>query len=273
VPELPEVETIRRQLAATVPGAIVTAAGAHPSPKFADATRLVRSRLVDVQRRGKYLIVPTDDARELVIHLGMTGRLELTTTSPASLDADGARPWRRAWWTFDDGRTLCFDDQRRFGRVAVVAAGHHAALPTLASLGPDPFDAAFTPERLHRSLVPSRRKVKTALLSQRFVAGIGNIYADEALWRAGVAPHARRVGRDRCARLHEAIVSVLAEAIDHGGTRLRDYRSVAGDTGRHQFHLDCYGRAGEPCNRCGATLVRGLVDGRGTTWCPTCQTR
>lgn len=273
MPELPEVETIRRQLAATVPGATVTAADAHRSPEFADAVKVIGARLVDVQRRGKYLIVPTDDARQLVIHLGMTGRLALSPTSPTTLDADGDHPWRRAWWTLDDGRTLSLDDQRRFGRVAVVAAGDHDTLPTLASLGPEPFDAAFTPERLHRSLASSRRKVKSALLSQRIVAGVGNIYADEALWRAGIAPRARRVGRDRSARLHEAIVSVLAEAIEHGGTRLRDYRSVAGDTGRHQFHLDCYGRAGEPCRRCGETLVRGLVDGRGTTWCPTCQAR
>jgi formamidopyrimidine-DNA glycosylase len=271
VPELPEVETIRRQLAATVPGATVVSAAGHPSPKFSDATKVIGARLTAVDRRGKYLIISTDVATELVVHLGMTGSLGLVRDPPGSLD--GAHPWRRAWWTFADGRSLTFDDQRRFGRIAVVPTGHYERLPTLAALGPDPFDVAFTPESLHRALATQRRRVKTALLAQRVVAGVGNIYADEALWRAGVHPAARRVGLGRCSRLHAAIIAVLTEAIAHGGTRLRDYRSIAGDTGNHQFHLDCYGRAGLACPRCTAVLTWRKLDGRGTTWCPQCQAR
>jgi formamidopyrimidine-DNA glycosylase len=267
VPELPEVETIRRQLAARVPGHRVVAASAHPSPKFADATEVVGARMEAVERRGKYLLLPTDDDRELIIHLGMTG--VLSVERPAAPDDR----WRRASWVLDDGSTLALDDQRRFGRVAVVPRDDHRSLPTLAALGPEPLEAGFTPAGLHRALAGGGQVVKTRLLGQRVVAGVGNIYADEALWRAGINPAARRIGPARAAALHAALVAVLAEAVAHGGTRLRDYRTLDGDTGAHQWHLDCYGRAGRPCNRCGTTLRRRVLDGRSTTWCPACQAR
>lgn len=271
VPELPEVETIRRQLAASVVGAQVAGAEAHPSPKFREAPLVVGTRLTDVTRRGKYLLFATDDDREMVVHLGMTGRFTITPPGGPATPRDAL--WRRARWDFRDGRTLDLVDQRRFGRVAVVPTGQHERLPTLATMGPEPFDPAFTPTRLYEDLATGRRRVKTALLSQRVVAGIGNIYADEALWRARISPLARHVGPERAARLHTAVVDVLAEAILHGGTRLRDYRSVAGDTGEHQWHLDCYGRAGEPCRHCRTPLTHRVVDGRGITWCPRCQAR
>ncbi len=272
MPELPEVENIRRQLDRAVPGTRVVAAMGHPSVKFGDAAAVVGARLEAVHRRGKYLILPTDDDRELIIHLGMTGVLELTDDAPNTLDGPTA-PWRRAWWHLDDGGTLEFHDQRRFGRVAVVARGDHAGLPTLATLGPEPLGPDFDVQRFHADLARRRSTVKTSLLGQRVVAGVGNIYADEALWRARINPVARRVGMERAARLHDAIVAVLDEAITHGGTRLRDYRTPAGDTGAHQWHLDCYGRAGRACNRCGTTLRARRIDGRGTTWCPRCQAR
>ncbi len=227
-------------------------------------------------RRGKYLLIDLDDGRELVIHLGMTGVLHVV--SPAVqrarvVQGDRGDGWLRAWWLLDDGSALELSDQRRFGRVAVVPRGCHAALPTLAALGPEPLGPDFTPTGLHQALASSSRAVKTSLLGQRVVAGVGNIYADEALWRAGINPVARRVGPARAAALHRAIVDVLAAAVDHGGTRLRNYRTIEGDTGAHQWHLDCYGRAGLPCARCGMALRRRVVDGRGTTWCPTCQAR
>jgi formamidopyrimidine-DNA glycosylase len=115
--------------------------------------------------------------------------------------------------------------------------------------------------------------VKTQLLAQRTVAGVGNIYADEALWRAGVHPGARTVSRPKAVKLHAAIVAVLAEGIEHGGTTLRDYRTVDGGQGENQHRLDCYGRHGQACARCGTTLRRSIVDGRGTTHCPACQRR
>lgn len=272
MPELPEVETIRRQLDPLVAGRDVLAAGGHPSSKFATAVEAQGARIESVGRRGKYLLLDLDDDRELVIHLGMTGRLQLVAQDAPS------DPYVRAWWLLGGpgdapSERLELHDVRRFGRVAVVPRGDHRALPTLAALGPEPFDPAFTGRHLWRALRASTAQVKTQLLSQRPVAGVGNIYADEALWRAGIHPSARRVSAARADALRDEIVEVLTRAIERGGTTLRDYRTVEGATGTNQLHLECYGRAGEPCRRCGTTLARVVVDGRGTTLCPVCQTR
>jgi formamidopyrimidine-DNA glycosylase len=268
VPELPEVETIRQALDPLLRGRTVTEAAAHPSPKFSSAPAAVGAEIGAVHRRGKYLLADLDGPGgpwELVVHLGMTGRL--------GLDLDRQGPYARAWWALDDGTTLTFRDVRRFGRIAVVPAGDHRALPTLHALGPEPFDPAFTPDGLWRALHSSTARVKTQLLSQRPVAGVGNIYADEALWRAGINPAARRVGRTRAAVLHQAIRDALALGLANGGTTLRDYRTVSGEAGRNQSALACYGRSGQPCLRCGATLRRSVIDGRSTTSCPRCQAR
>jgi formamidopyrimidine-DNA glycosylase len=265
MPELPEVETVRRQLDPLVVGATIVAAGGHPSAKFAEAVEAAGSQITAVRRRGKYLLFELDDDRELIIHLGMTGRLGLG--APAGDD-----PYLRAWWDLDDGATLRLDDVRRFGRVKVVPSGEYSELATLATIGPEPLSADFTAAGLYESIRSSDRMVKTQLLSQRPVAGVGNIYADEALWRARVLPRRRRVGQARCADLWEAIRAVLSDALDHGGTTLRDYRNAEGGTGGHQYHLDCYGRAGEPCNRCADELLATVIDNRTTTYCSTCQT-
>ena len=265
MPELPEVETVRAGLAPLIEGRRIVAAGGHPSPKFAGAADAVGSTVTGVGRRGKYLLVELDDARQLVVHLGMTGQLRRRAAERAD------DPYVRAWWALDDGSVLELRDVRRFGRVAVVPADDHTSLPTLAALGPEPFDEAFTPATLWRGLRDSRLRVKTQLLQQRVVAGIGNIYADEALWQALVDPGRRTVTRVQAERLHAAIRSVLAAGIANGGTTLRDYRAVDGASGRNQHHLTCYGRGGEPCLRCGTALRRRVLDGRGTTWCATCQ--
>lgn len=282
MPELPEVETIRRQLDPVLRGPTVVHSWSFPSQKFTDAEYAVGARFDGVRRRGKYLLidlvhgegVDQSDTRsaphqlELVVHLGMTGRLEVTDqpSAPASRHL-------RARWDFDDGRALLFDDVRRFGRIAVVERGAHAMLPTLAALGPEPFDEAFTPEHLRRSVNASSRAVKTQLLSQRLVAGVGNIYADEALWRAQVHPAARRVTRPQATRLRDEVRAVLAAGIENGGTTLRNYRDAEGGSGRNQRYLDCYGRSGEACIRCGDTLRRVVLDARSTTYCPSCQRR
>jgi formamidopyrimidine-DNA glycosylase len=143
----------------------------------------------------------------------------------------------------------------------------------LHALGPEPFDEAFTPLSLWRGLRASSARVKTQLLHQRVVAGVGNIYADEALWDARVNPGSRLVTRPQATRLHGALRVALQHGIDHGGTTLRDYRTVDGGSGRNQERLACYGRYGLPCLRCGTTLRRRVIDGRGTTWCPACQRR
>ncbi len=269
MPELPEVETVRAGLEPLVAGRTLVSAGSHPSAKFTPALDAVGSRVGGVTRRGKYLLVGLDDDRSLVIHLGMTGQLRV--------DASGAiaDPYDRAWWHLDDGRRFAFRDVRRFGRLAVVGADLTAVAvpPTLAALGPEPFADRFTAEHLWRGLRRSRVRVKTQLLAQRVVAGVGNIYADEALWRAGIHPGSRRISAMAAERLHRSIVEVLLEGIDHGGTTLRDYRTVDGASGSNQHRLDCYGRAGMDCRRCGHPLRRLVVDGRGTTCCARCQRR
>jgi formamidopyrimidine-DNA glycosylase len=267
VPELPEVETIRRQLAPRIAGRTIVAAQAYPSPKFASATQAISHRVEAVTRRGKYLVAQLNRDRELVVHLGMTGSLRI-----ADPDAP-PDPYVRAAWTLDDNSVLELRDVRRFGRVAVVPAGMYDSLPTLHTLGPEPLSDEFDPLAFHRALTASRRSVKTQLMSQRPVAGVGNIYADEALWRAGVHPASRRTSRPQSDRIHTALRSVLTDAIERGGTTLRDYRTFDGETGRNQEFLECYGRAGRPCLRCGTPLRRTVIDQRGTTWCPQCQRR
>lgn len=273
MPELPEVETIRRQLAPALAGRRIEGAAGHPSAKFHAAALAAGAEIGAVRRRGKYLLLDLDDRRELIIHLGMTGRLQL---QPAALDrahASTSDPYVRAWWRLTGGDVLELVDVRRFGRVAVVPEGDHHTLPTLASLGPEPLTDDFTPRSLYEALRRSGVRLKTQLLNQRVVAGVGNIYADEALWASRIDPGTRRLSAARAAVLHGAVRTVLATAIENRGTTFRDYRTFSGDTGSNQHALRCYGRGGLPCPRCGAMLRRRVIDGRSTTSCPSCQRR
>jgi len=265
VPELPEVETIRRQLEPRLVGRRITEAAGHPSEKFLPARDVIGAKVDAVARRGKYLIVAMGDGREMVLHLGMTGRLQFAA---AGVPSDG---YVRAWWGLDAGAAPALHDVRRFGRVRVVPAGCYDTIPTLAQLGPEPLGEGFSAEGLWSALRRSTRRVKTQLLSQRPVAGLGNIYADEALWRSGINPAKRRITRAEAGALHAAIGDVLAQAIAHRGTTFRDYRTLAGSGGDNYAHLDCYGHRGEPCRRCGAELRSRVLDARTTTYCPACQ--
>ncbi len=276
MPELPEVETIRRQLEGALGARRVTEAGSHPSAKFTPARDVTGARLVTAGRRGKFLLLGTDDGRELVIHLGMTGALSFHPDP--DLDGD---PHLRAWWRLApaDGpdeqaaETLLFHDVRRFGRIRVVPAGEYHGIPALAAAGPEPFDPDLDGRQLWLNLSKSRRRLKTQLLSQRPIAGVGNIYADEALWLAGISPFTTSIGLVRATRLLEALRQVLGQGIDNGGTTFRDYRNLAGGSGSNQLTLAVYGRAGALCLRCGTTLRSAVLDARTTTWCPRCQRR
>jgi len=270
VPELPEVETIRRGLDPLLSSRRILEGWGHPSAKFSSAPHATGATIERVGRRGKYLIGSLDDDRELIVHLGMTGSLRVLDSSAW---APGADPYERAHWLLDDGRALVYRDVRRFGRIAVVAAGEYRSLPTLHALGPEPNSAEFTPERLWRSVRSSSRRLKTIVLDQRAVAGVGNIYADEALWTAGLHPARRRLSRPDAEALHAAIVTVIDAGIRNGGTTLRDYVDADGAAGHNQFHLSCYGRGGEPCLRCGSPLQRSVIDARTSTWCRACQRR
>lgn len=250
-------------------GAAIVDAGSHSSEKFTPALGAVGAEILAARRRGKYLLFDLSGDEELIVHLGMTGRLAVREPTPTQLD----HPHLRAWWDLDSGGRLTFHDIRRFGRVHHVAGGDYRAIPTLAALGPEPWDPAFTARSLAAFVKRSDRHVKTLLLSQRPVAGIGNIYADEAFWLARINPAIRRLSPQRAERLVQGIRTALESGLKHGGTTLRDYVDPEGREGANQHELHCYGRAGEPCDRCGTVMLRRLIDARGTTWCPACQPR
>ena len=278
MPELPEVESVRRQLAPELTGRVIDEVwfDDHPEQRFSDVEEAAGRRIEAVHRRGKYLLLPltselvapggADHAADLVLHLGMTGSFRFAD-GPTHPDLGHVR----AWFKLDDGRHLLFNDPRRFGRVSVVPAGDHSSIPTLAALGPEPLADDFTVARFAADLHRTTATVKAALLGQRLVAGVGNIYADESLWRARIHPLSRRVGAARAARLHAAVVEVIAGAIEREGTTFRDYQMVNGQSGRNADFLDVYGRSGLPCARCGTELRHTVVAQRGTTYCPRCQ--
>jgi formamidopyrimidine-DNA glycosylase len=279
MPELPEVESVRRQLVPLILGRTVTSAARDPYPsrRLGDVARAVGGTVTAVERRGKYLLLPLSGPpprhpSELIVHLGMTGVLQvLAADDPAGhVGAPGRHV--RVRLTLDDDRALVLDDARRFGRVSVVDPGDHAReAPTLAALGPEPLTDMFDAEVFARALSDTHASVKARLLDQRLVAGVGNIYADEALWLARIHPASRRVGRERALRLHAAVREVLAAAVAREGTTFRDYRLVNGQSGRYLSELEAYGRSGLPCRRCGATMRATVIAQRGTTYCPTCQ--
>ena len=293
MPELPEVEVVRRQLAGPLVGRRIVEAWAHPSRKFASGADALGSEIEELRRRGKYLIAELDCGRELVIHLGMTGRLCFAATAsgpdapptPAVQPRDGpatevmdaaevtlADPYVRAWWRLESGDVLCLHDVRRFGRIAVCDRGDYSELPTLAAMGPEPLEGELDAGAFWRASRRSSQRIKTQLLNQRLVAGVGNIYADEALFLAGINPSARSISKPRAERLLAALRDVLAASIERGGSTLRDYYSLEG-AGDNQKYFVCYGRAGEPCVRCGTELRRRVLDQRSSTWCPACQRR
>lgn len=279
MPELPEVESVRRQLEPELTSRRVIDVwwDAHPHARLSDVD-LVRGRRVEaVTRRGKFLLLPLDltddgDDLELVLHLGMTGSLSFIRTPPAGADPHAGVSHVRTRFELDDGRTLLFGDPRRFGRVSVIPAGDYVdRIPTLASLGPEPLSDAFDAGAFAASLSATTSTVKARLLDQRLVAGVGNIYADEALWRARIHPASRRVGRTRAAALHAAVIEVLTDAIEREGTTFRDYKMVNGQSGRNADFLDAYGQVDKPCRRCGTAMRHTVVAARGTTFCPRCQ--
>jgi formamidopyrimidine-DNA glycosylase len=265
MPELPEVESVRRQLDPELRGRRVTEVWYDPLPsmprEFIDLERAEGRTIEHVSRRGKFLIAPLDEGLEMIMHLGMTGVFRFDAEDPY----DRARLW------LDDGRTLSFRDVRRFGRLGVVDKGDYSKIPMLATLGPEPLSDEFDPDVFADVLARTNSPIKPYLLSQRPVAGVGNIYADEALWQARIHPRSRSVGRKRAHSLHAAIRDVLAASIEREGTTFRDFQMVNGESGRNVGFLEAYGRAGLGCSRCGTPLKKIVLGGRGTTYCPNCQ--
>jgi formamidopyrimidine-DNA glycosylase len=272
LPELPEVETISRQLAAAIPGRTICDAEVHlekvvkePAPA-AFPGRVRGRKITGVSRRGKYLLLELDDGHTLVIHLRMSGQL---------VYEEEAAPLPRHTHLvlhLDRGR-LRLTDLRQFGRVWLLPAAEASRLPELAKLGPEPFSAAFSEAYLAGLLRNSRRRLKPLLLDQEVVAGIGNIYADEILFRAGLHPARRgaELTASEVKRLYHAVKEVLAEGVAHRGTSIRDYVDAEGREGSHQNFLKVHHRAGQPCLRCGTPIEKIKFGGRGTYFCPGCQ--
>jgi len=230
------------------------------------AAELGGERVAAVERRGKYLIVRFESKRVLLIHLRMTGSLRHTSTG---LDED---PHRRAVVKLDDGSDVAYRDVRRFGTWLVLEPGELE--PYLAArVGEEPLDALFTAARLGERLERRRAPIKAALLDQRTLAGLGNIYVDEALWRARIHPlrPAESIDRNELRRLYNGIRAALEAGIARQGSTLRDYALPDGGSGSMQHEFKVYGRGGEPCDRCGTPIAKTRVGGRGTWFCPDCQ--
>jgi formamidopyrimidine-DNA glycosylase len=275
VPELPEVETIRRQLEPRLVGAQIVDARVldplwcAPRPPAEIEEQLRGQRIVELGRRGKYLLIELEQGRFCVMHLRMTGNL--LWVAP---DGDERPPPHlRFQLTLDGGARVLFTDLRRFG-TGIVLEDREALMQYLGSrLGPEPLDPSFTAELLRRQAAGRRAPVKAFLLDQRRVAGIGNIYADEALFRAGIHPlkPAGRLRREEIERLRDAIVSTLSTGIDSFGASIDRYRDANGEPGSMQERFLVHRREGSPCPRCGSTVVKLRAAGRGTYVCPRCQ--
>jgi formamidopyrimidine-DNA glycosylase len=273
MPELPEVESVRRQLEPALVGrrfervSIDDPRLVRPYEPAEVAAELEGEAVAAVERRGKYLVVRFESGRVLLIHLRMTG--SLLRAPNGSLPDD---PHRRAVVSLDDASDVAYRDVRRFGTWLLLEPGE--AEPYLAArVGDEPLDALFTAARLGERLAGRRTTLKAALLDQRTLAGMGNIYVDEALWRARLNPlrPASELDRNELRRLHRGIRAALEHGLARQGSTLRDYRLPDGSGGSMQAEFRVYGRRDEPCDRCGTPIARTQVAGRTTWFCPTCQ--
>ncbi len=274
MPELPEVETIRRDLLPHVVGRAITGVRIEPgasrvirevSPR-SFGRRLTGRGIDDVTRRGKYLLFRLDGAREpvyLTVHLRMTGSLLYRSAG------DPPDAYVRAVITLDDGSELRYADLRKLGQMWVVDSPEEA----VGALGPEPLDAAFTAAKLRETLSHRRAPIKAVLLDQRAIAGIGNIYADEALFAGRIHPRrlASTLTEGETKRLHRAVRRVLNDALRNRGSSFRDYVDAAGREGTHQLRVKVFRRTGQPCYVCRTEIARIKVGSRSTHFCPRCQ--
>jgi formamidopyrimidine-DNA glycosylase len=287
MPELPEVETVRRGLAPVLEGAVIATVRVNrpdlrwPFPERM-AERLTGARVERLRRRSKYILADLSTGETLIIHLGMSGRMivsvgDTARAAPGVFHHAHPAPEKHDHVVFDTdaGARVTFNDARRFGAMDLAPTDQVEAHWLLSGLGPEPLGNAFHEDHLARAFAGRRTPVKAALLDQRIVAGLGNIYVCEALFRSGISPlrHAGRISRPRIARLVGDIRTVLAEAIEAGGSSLRDYRQADGDLGYFQHNFRVYGREGEACQTldCRGVIRRKVQSGRSSFYCPICQ--
>ncbi|MEH7157638.1 DNA-formamidopyrimidine glycosylase [Neobacillus drentensis] len=273
MPELPEVETVRKTLKKlvvnkTIKDIMIYWPKIIKNPleieQFVDA--LIGETIVDVGRRGKFLIIYTRNFA-LVSHLRMEGKYGLY---PKEEPFD---KHTHVLFHFTDGTELRYRDVRKFGTMHLYKKGDEFLTEPLIGLGPEPFSEDFTIDYLASRLEKTNRKIKTALLDQKVFVGLGNIYVDEALFRAGIHPErlANTLNKNEITILHREIVATLSEAVKKGGSTIRSYVNSQGEIGMFQLELFAYGRNGEECKRCGTPLEKMTVGGRGTHYCPKCQ--
>ncbi|MBL8706300.1 MAG: bifunctional DNA-formamidopyrimidine glycosylase/DNA-(apurinic or apyrimidinic site) lyase [Rhodospirillales bacterium] len=284
MPELPEVETVKNGLARTLVGHRLARVEQHRAdlrfplpPDF--AKRLTGRRVEAIDRRAKYLVLRLDDGMVLLCHLGMSGRMVVTKSGKATKLGEfhhdtGLRDAHdHIVLHTDHGWTVTFNDPRRFGMMDLVSSNAMHEHKLLKHLGPEPLDAVFDAARLASLLKGKRTPIKAAILDQRLVVGVGNIYACEALHRAEISPKrlAGKVQGERAEKLVVAIKDVLNAAIKAGGSTLRDYVQATGELGYFQHSFKVYDREGEPCPRCKAPIRRLVQSGRSTFYCAKCQ--
>lgn len=272
MPELPEIEVLRRSLAPLLPGDVIESARVDNAAlrervRRADLTRLAGRRIERLRRRAKYLLIDLSGSSTLVIHLGMSGRLTLV---PADTPAE---PHEHVSFRLRSARRLRLRDPRRFGLVLVLPTDRLESDRHFAALGAEPLEPGFGGATLRAAAAGRRGPVKTFLMDSANVVGIGNIYATETLFAAGVHPlrSVRRIAPPTWDRLATAAVAVLSHAVAEGGTTLNDFADGEGRSGYFQVSLAAYGRAGEPCPRCGSAIRAIVQSGRSTFYCPGCQ--
>ncbi|KEP70388.1 5-hydroxymethyluracil DNA glycosylase [Thioclava dalianensis] len=280
MPELPEVETVRRGLAPAMEGTRIARAEVNrpdlrwPLPEQM-AERLTGAKVERLRRRSKYILADLDTGESLLIHLGMSGRMMVSGVMLGDFHLDHPAPLKHDHVVLhmDGGARVTFNDARRFGAMDLVRTDREAAHWLLAGLGPEPFGNDFHENYLINALKTRATPIKSALLDQHVVAGLGNIYVCEVLHRAGIDPRrqARRIAAKRLAQLVPIIRQVLSEAITAGGSSLRDHRQADGELGYFQHTFRVYDREDTPCVTCGTTIRRIVQSGRSTFFCPSCQ--
>lgn len=282
MPELPEVETVRRGLAPAMEGIVITQARVNrpdlrwPFPPDM-AQRLSGARVLGLRRRSKYILCDLDSGETALIHLGMSGRMLVSGDPLGQFVHTHPAPEKHDHVILDmsNGARITFNDPRRFGAMDLFSSEIGESHPLLASLGPEPLSNSFDETYLISALAHRNTPIKSALLDQKVVAGLGNIYVCEALFRSGIHPTrpAKRISKHRISRLVPVIRDVLSEAIEAGGSSLRDFRQADGELGYFQHQFDVYGREDAPCRTpgCVSKIRRITQFGRSTFYCPVCQ--
>ncbi|MEM7662314.1 MAG: bifunctional DNA-formamidopyrimidine glycosylase/DNA-(apurinic or apyrimidinic site) lyase [Pseudomonadota bacterium] len=280
MPELPEVETVRRGLAPAMQGRkILRVEVRRPDLRFPFPSRFaerLEGATVDLLgRKAKFLTANMSSGETLVMHLGMTGRFTINDTATATFQHETGNDPKHdhVVFHFQDGISVTYNDPRRFGFMELWSTDSFDQYPRLRDLGPEPLSNSFNADYLSAALSGKQTPIKAALLDQAVVAGLGNIYVCEALHRAGVSPRRRAstIGKKRCERLVPAINSIIAEAIDAGGSSISDFASTQGELGYFQHSFDVYDREGTMCRKCRGQIKRIVQAGRSTFYCGSCQ--